>query len=208
MLGVFGGTFDPIHYGHLRAALEVCQRLSLNELRFIPAYQPVHRVPPVASIEHRVAMLELAIQGIPQFQVDKREIARGGPSYTVDTLMSLRQEFPETPLCCLVGMDAFSHITTWHRWQKLLDLAHLVVLQRPGAMLPKTTAIEQLLTHRVSDVSLLSSTKQGFIWIEPITLLDISATAIRQQLALGQTPYFLLPDNVLQYIHRYKVFYQ
>jgi len=206
LVGILGGTFDPIHYGHLRAAWEVSQSLQLKELRFIPLNQPVHRPAPVASITHRVAMLELAIKNIPSFKIDKREIDRGGPSYTFDTLTSLRKELPQTALCWLIGMDAFSQITTWHRWEELINLAHFIVLQRPGAQMPNSGQVGGLLSHQIFDKTPLSRATHGCIWFEPITLLDISSTAIREQLAIQQEPYFLLPNSVLQYNKEHKIY--
>ena len=132
MIGIFGGTFDPIHYGHLRPAQEAMQKLALAELRFVPAAQPPHRPPPLASAAQRLAMIELAIRDLPGFRADDRELQRGGLSYTVLTLESLRAELGNTPLCLLVGADQFRNFETWHRWQEIPDLVHLVVLNRPG----------------------------------------------------------------------------
>ena len=135
-LGILGGTFDPIHYGHLRPAQEVLRALDLAEIRVIPAANPPHRRPPVATPEQRLRMVELAVAGVPGFTVDDREFRRGGPSYTVLTLESLRSEFGERPLCLLMGLDAFEGIETWHQWQRLPELAHFIVMTRPGWEFP------------------------------------------------------------------------
>ena len=206
LIGLFGGTFDPVHYGHLRAALEVCQSLKLKELRFIPAGQPVHRPAPIASAAHRIAMLELAIAEILQFTIDKREINSAEPSYTVNTLLSLRQELPHAALCLLVGVDAFAAITTWHRWQDILMLAHLIVLQRPGFTLPSSDAVGGLLAHQISDKKELAKATHGAIWVETITPLAISSTLIRNQLAIGNIPYFLLPQSVINYSKEHQIY--
>ena len=135
-IGIFGGTFDPIHYGHLRTAFELLQALRLGELRFMPAGNPPHREQPMASAEQRVAMVRAATAGQPGFTVDDRETRREGPSYSVDTLAGLRAEHPTRPLCLIVGMDAFLGLPKWHQWQDILKLAHLVVAHRPGWRAP------------------------------------------------------------------------
>src|SRR5210317_2209069 len=124
MIGVFGGTFDPIHFGHLRSALEICESLDLKEIRFIPCRIPPHRGEPVADPMQRMAMVRAALAGQPDMILDDREIKREGPSYMVDTLESLRSEFTTEPLCLVLGMDAFLGLSSWHRWKDLLTLAH------------------------------------------------------------------------------------
>jgi nicotinate (nicotinamide) nucleotide adenylyltransferase len=132
MIGIFGGTFDPIHYGHLRSALEVKVIFGLKEIRLIPSAQPPHRQLPATTALMRVEMLNLAITNQQGLLVDTREIDRDGPSYMVDTLSSLRQEFPNEPILLFIGSDAFNHLTTWHKWQQLFDYSHIVVMTRPG----------------------------------------------------------------------------
>ena len=130
--GPIGGTFDPIHYGHLRTGFELLQALKLAELRFMPAGNPPHREGTIASNEQRLAMVLTATEGQAQFVVDDREMRKSGPSYSVETLAELRQEYPDRPLCLIIGMDAFLGLPKWHQWRELLDLAHLVVAHRPG----------------------------------------------------------------------------
>ncbi len=133
-IGIFGGTFDPVHNGHLRTALEVAELLAFDELRLVPASVPPHRGAPLATAAERLRMLQLAADAHPGFVVDDRELVRGGASYTIDTLRSLRAELGETVrLCLIVGMDAFAAIDTWKEWRALGDHAHIVVVQRPGA---------------------------------------------------------------------------
>ena len=206
-IGIFGGTFDPIHYGHLRVALEVWEALQLAELRLIPARQPPHRTTPGASPEQRLALLQLAVSEQPGFRVDGRELQRGGPSYTVDTLASLRAEYPDTPLCLLLGQDAFAKLDTWSRWAQLFRLAHLVVLTRPGHWPVLSSELQAAVTaQRVSAVSELRQQVAGGLWFQAVTPLAISATHIRELLARGQSPRYLLPDTVYAFIRAHGIY--
>jgi len=197
-VGVFGGTFDPIHYGHLRPAQEALEKLALAEVRFIPAAQPPHRPPPVASAEQRLAMLELAIRGRPAFRADDRELRRPGPSYTVLTLESLRAELSAVPLCLLIGMDQFRSFETWHRWQDIPALTHIVVLSRPGAASGSLPAWARgRVTENVADLQQTPAGRLVFLAVSP---QDISATRIRAALAQGGPVAGMLPEAVLEYI--------
>ncbi|HCU54305.1 MAG TPA: nicotinic acid mononucleotide adenylyltransferase [Gammaproteobacteria bacterium] len=199
MIGIFGGTFDPIHYGHLRPAEEARDQLALKEVRFVPAGQPPLRTRPVASAAQRLAMVELAIRGIDRFRVDARELLHEGPSYTVLTLESLRRELPTTPLCLLIGMDQFLGFERWHRWPEIPDLAHLVVLRRPGAVLGTLPGWAQpRFTEAIADLRASSAGRLAFLPVHP---QDISATRIREALARGDSVSRLLPETVLAYIH-------
>ena len=201
MIGILGGTFDPIHHGHLRCAQELLQDLPLDEVRLIPSRIPPHRDTPHASVEQRLRMLKAALDGVPGFIVDARELSREGPSYTVDTLRSLRAEFGAMPLCLIVGMDAFSGLESWHRWQELIGLAHIVVAHRPGWMAPQTGAVAELLNrHAAHSAAELRAQPAGRILPWPITGLDISASAIRVQVAAGKSPRFLVPEAVARII--------
>lgn len=202
MIGIYGGTFDPVHYGHLRTALEVKEALNLSEVRFVPARLPPHRAPPVASPEARREMLELALAGAPMgFALDLRELERPGPSYMVDTLVSLRRELGAVPVCLLLGMDAFLGLPAWHRWQEIFQLAHLVVMARPGFK-PEFSPVltRELDRRRVENCARLRETISGAIYFQPVTLLGISSTFIRSALADGRSPKYLLPDRVLALI--------
>ncbi len=198
MIGILGGTFDPIHHGHLRCAQELLQDLPLDEVRLIPCHIPPHRDAPHASALQRARMLQAAVEGVPGLRVDDRELSREGPSYTVDTLHGLRAEFGATPLCLIVGMDAFNGLDSWHRWQELIGLAHIVVAHRPGWRAPQTGAVAELLQrHAVDSASALRARPAGCVLPWPITALDISASAIRAQVAAGKSPRFLVPKAVV-----------
>ncbi|MEW7998850.1 MAG: nicotinate-nucleotide adenylyltransferase [Candidatus Thiodiazotropha endolucinida] len=201
MIGIFGGTFDPVHFGHLRTALDVMQAVGLDEVRFIPLHGAVHRDQPKTPAEMRLKMVRLATRQQQGFVVDDREIRRAGDSYTVDTLASLRKEQPDRSLCLLLGMDAFDGFLDWHRPDQILRLAHLIVMKRPGEERPKESKVETLLDARlVSKPAQLRDRDCGMILHQPVTQLDISASKIRSLVAEGRTPRFLLPEAVLQLI--------
>lgn len=203
MIGVFGGTFDPVHFGHLRPALEVLQGLQLQEIRWIPCHQPPHREMPVADFSLRAEMLETAIQGVEGMHVDTREIEREGPSYMVDTLKSLQKEAGNTPLCLLMGMDAFSGFERWHKWQEILELSHLIVMQRPDSNEPEAGKLAELLSeHRCENVEEIRSEKAGRILFYQVTQMDISASQIRKTLCAGKSLRYLMPDKVIEIIER------
>ncbi len=201
-IGILGGTFDPVHIGHLRSALEVAELLELDELRLIPSARPPHRETPSSSAEHRLAMVRLAVEAVVPLAADDRELARARPSYTIETLESLRAELGEqAQLFLLVGWDAFCGLPTWHRWTELLDHCHILVLQRPDANSDAPEALRNLLAARnVADpLTLCGAAGQiSFVWQTP---LAVSATQIRQLLANGRSARFLVPDAVLAYIH-------
>ena len=200
-VGIFGGTFDPIHYGHLRTAFEMLQALEFGEVRFMPSGDPPHRGKTYADAELRLQMVQVAVEGQDGFSVDPRELRRAGPSYTVDTLTELREELGETPIGLIVGMDAFLGLPTWHRWDELLQLGHIVVAHRPGWKAPDIGALGDLIsergTHRISD---LHDNAAGCVHIHAVTQLEISSTEIRELVAAGRDPRFLMPDSVREII--------
>lgn len=202
-IGVFGGTFDPIHYGHLRTAFEMLQALRFDEVRFMPCGDPPHRGETFADAKLRYEMVRVATEHQAGFTVDDRELRRSGPSYSMDTLTTLREEFPERPLSLILGMDAFLNLTTWHRWEEIIDVAHIVVAHRPGWRAPDIGPLGELIaergTHRVDD---LHETRQGRIHIHAVTQLEISSTEIRDLVAVGRDPRFLMPDEVRDVIAR------
>jgi nicotinate-nucleotide adenylyltransferase len=208
MIGILGGTFDPVHFGHLRPALEVCEALGLEQLRLIPCRIPPHRRMPVARSEQRATMVERAIAGEPRFVLDRREFFREGPSYSIDTLRSLRGEFGDTvPLCLIMGADAFAGLSSWYEWETLIALAHIVVCQRPGygVELPDEMR-DWAAAHRTETAAELAARPAGCLWYQPVTALDISATQIRDLLAGGRDARFLLPEAVRDYIHEHGLY--
>ena len=213
VLGVFGGTFDPIHCGHLELAREVRAALDLVAVRFIPAGDPPHRAAPVVPAIHRLAMVELAITDHPGLEVDSREIQRKGRSYTVETLEELRRELPSRTLALIVGGDAFLGFAGWRRWRELFELAHVIVVARPGvsleSALPPPLAAEWA-TRLRGDASALTTDGAGAIIVQPITAHPISASAIREELSRGPEGIAavrgLLPAAVLAYIDRNQLY--
>lgn len=196
-LGVFGGTFDPIHVGHLRTAFELLQALQLGEVRFLPTGNPPHREQPVADAQLRLRMVRAAVADQPGFVVDDREVRRTGVSYSVDTLSELRQEHPHRPLCLLLGMDAFLGLPHWHRWRELFDLAHVVVAHRPGWKAPTMGPLGELMVERgTGAIRALHERPAGGIYIHAVTQLEISSTELRQSISTGLDPRYLVPDAV------------
>jgi nicotinate-nucleotide adenylyltransferase len=188
VIGILGGTFDPIHYGHLRPAAQVLLALDLAEIRFIPTARPPHRKSPEASYEHRLRMVELAVAPHERLHVDDRESRIAGPSYTVLTLESLRAELGEQPLCLLIGSDAFRGIESWYQWRRLLQLANIVVMERPGSPM--------------STVAQLPSWAQEHVYPQ-----DISASGIRTMIEHGQSIADLVPHAVWDYIRRNRLYH-
>jgi len=202
-IGIFGGTFDPIHFGHLRTGFELLQTLHLGELRWIPAGNPGHRAAPLAEATLRLEMVRAAIVDQPGFVVDDREVRRTGLTYSVDTLGELRREFPQRPLCLILGMDAFLGFESWHRWREVLEYAHLVVAHRPGWQTPRTGALATLLESRAAkDLDELHATLAGRIRVQAVTQLEISSSDLRAIITSGRDPRFLVPDSVCEIIRR------
>jgi len=206
-IGILGGTFDPVHVGHLRSAVEVAEALKLDELRLIPSARPPHRRTPQVSAQDRLAMVELAVADADGLVVDDRELQRDTPSYSIDTLESLRRELGATDqLFLLLGWDAFCGLPSWQRWEELLQHCHILVLQRPDADTEAPEALRDLLAARsVNTPSALQGPggQIAFIWQTP---LAVSATQIRVLLASGKSARFLVPDAVLAYIHAHGLY--
>jgi len=214
MIGILGGTFNPIHFGHLRPALELVEVLRLDHLRLIPCGLPPHREAPHVGAQQRLAMVRAAAAGEAAFVVDDRELRREGPSFSLDTVVSLREEFPQHSIALIIGADAFRGFDTWHEWRAILNVAHIVVMQRPqllsGHMQPNTAAkFDQPLSaelqavvsaHLVDKIDALHATDQGCILNQNVTQLDISSTRIRALVAAGHSARYLVPDSVWQLI--------
>jgi nicotinate-nucleotide adenylyltransferase len=203
-IGLLGGTFNPIHFGHLRMAQELAESLRLSELRFIPSANPPHKTPPQVSAENRAAMVELAIAENPLFKFDSRELQRTGASYTVDTLVDLRNELgDDASLILIMGSDAFTKFNTWHRWQEIINLSHIALVQRPVPSVKEllTKELETFLqNHYTEHVQDLHDTSAGLVTMQAITPLEISSTAIRKTIQNKHSARYLMPENVLEYI--------
>ncbi len=199
-IGILGGTFNPIHNGHLRLALEIYERLSLAEVRLIPSAQPPHRAVPSVSSQLRLEMVQAAISGVTGLTADDRELQRDGPSYMVDTLFSLRSQYPDNPLCLILGSDAFMNLDSWYQSTQIINLAHIIIVRRPNTVLA-TQDINQ--THNLNQ---LHTSKAGKIWVEELPDIAISATQIRDLIAAGKNPNYLLPLAVLDIINHNRLY--
>ena len=216
-IGILGGTFDPIHYGHVRFAEDARDRLQLAEVRLMPTGQPPHRTRPVASPADRYAMVELAVANSPGLRADDIELRQAGPNYTVLTLFALRAQLGDTPLCLLLGGDALAGLAGWHRWRELFDLAHLVVAARPGSVFLDDHSLEIVdvvppevlrewsarMTHDPQDLHGHPSGRTFHLAIRPHA---ISASDLRRRLAGGERPRDLLPPQVLAYIDSHHLY--
>ncbi len=206
-LGIFGGTFDPIHFGHLRLALELKQQLSLDEMRLIPGHKPPHREQPQVSSAQRLTMLQLALQDCPQLQWDDRELHREKKSYTYDTLCEFRKEFGgDISLVLCMGEDAFAGISTWYRWQDIIQLAHIAVITRPNSTIPDHSDVKDFLHQHQGTFVDVKQEAAGKVVMLSLRQLPISATEIRQQIARGESPQFLLPDAVWKFIREKRLY--
>ena len=206
-IGILGGTFDPIHHGHLRLAQEAYEQCRLSQIRFMPSGTPPHRTAPLASAAHRLQMVSLALQGQPGFAVDEREVLRTDPCYSVDTFSALRAEMgSQQPLCLLLGSDAFLQLHSWHQWEKLFELTHIVVMQRPGRPVGNAMAqadgglSKQYQSRLAPSPQLLHESPNGLVVVLDMPQLDISATDIRSRAAQHKNLRYLLPDAVAHYI--------
>ena len=202
-IGVFGGTFDPVHLAHLRSAVEMCEWVGLDEVRMIPCHIPVHRDKPGVSAEHRLNMLRLGVAGSKSLLVDTRELDRAGPSYMVDTLHSLKADYCGVQLVLSLGSDAFSGFTQWHRWQEILTLCDIIVLTRPDSDLSESA--QRLL--KIYQVEVIDEHLQGGqIAMHEPTPMSISSTQIRKQVGAGQELSYLIPSEVREYIDEHKLY--
>lgn len=212
-IGVLGGTFDPIHFAHLRLAEEVAEAFMLNTVRLIPSANPPHRITPSAPAEDRLKMVELALDRANKKLVpDGRELNRVGKSYMVDTLKQLRTEHPNASISLILGTDAFIELMTWHEWQQLFSLANIIVASRPNlplsvleTNLEKKLALEYEARKR-HDRDLLHSSKNGLIFTYEFTSLEVSGTSLRRRIQHKQSLKYLLPDNVINYIQNHNLY--
>ncbi len=204
-LGIFGGTFDPVHFGHLNPVRETASALGLEQVRFVPAANPPHRSEPVANTHDRLAMIRLALKDYPEFRIDERELNRTGSSYTINTLESFRAQFGDNlPIMMLVGADVFNEFNTWHQWQQIPDLAHIIVMTRPGYPVVDASFFENPNWKISKNVNDLHSQPQGLVFFQDVTPINISATKIRSLLEKKMTADTglsqALPPSVIEYI--------
>ncbi|WP_299180240.1 nicotinate-nucleotide adenylyltransferase [uncultured Neptuniibacter sp.] len=197
-----GGTFDPIHNGHLRTALEIRQWMGVEQVCLIPSKTPVHRAEPGRTSEQRFEMVRLAVAGENELCADDREISSVKASYSLYTLQSLRQEMgADRPICMVMGMDSYQTLTQWYEWERFTDYAHLIVVKRPGYEQPKDQLLTQFTNqHKVECLAEVLSQPAGKVLFHELTPLGISATQIRETIARGESPRYLFPDAVWQYI--------
>lgn len=200
--GILGGTFDPIHFGHLRTALDIRQGLGLHEIRILPCHIPGHRASPIEKTEHRLEMIRLAIDDEPGLLLDPRECEKDQTSYTVHTLLEMREELgPDHSICLIMGMDSFCTLPHWHRWQEILTLCNIIVAHRPGSHFGTQVPLSSLLSRcRISHPSMLLEQPAGGIWMQHATNIAISSTQIRQLISQRKSARYLLPDAVWNYI--------
>ena len=208
LVGIFGGSFDPVHHGHLRTLVDLEEALGFDQLRLMPAHQSPHKEQPGATNAQRLTMLKLAVTGHDHWLIDERELQRGGASYTVDSLQELHRELgDDSHLCLIMGTDAFAAFDRWHQWQTILNLAHIVVVQRPGEHLPDSGQVAELVEQRSAEsVDQLRQQQSGLVLQQTLTPIDISATDIRQRVTAGSSIRYLVPDavwNMIQEQHLY-----
>lgn len=207
-VGILGGMFDPVHDGHLRAAIEARELLALDEVRLVPCASPPHRAAPVVDAALRAEMVAAAVAGVEGLLMDGRELVLPPPSYTLRTLESLRDEMPDAALVLLLGEDAFGGLHRWHEWRRVTQLAHIAVMRRPGsdgADWPEPLHA-WLRESGTAPENIFKDGAAGRVAFCPITALDISSTRIRDIVAAGRDPRFLLPDAVLEIIRREKLY--
>ena len=206
-IGLFGGTFDPIHYGHLRAAYEILYALNLNEIRFIPCGNPYHRDHAHTDAELRLQMVNVAIKEQKDFLIDDREVRQKKLSYSIDTLISLREDYIDSPLCLIIGMDVFLSLHKWHRWKEILNFAHIIIAHRPGWSLPNFGTLGDLIKNkRTNNIKDLHVTTHGSIYIQSITQIEISSTEIRNSITKGLNLNFLVPESVIDIIKKFNLY--
>lgn len=203
-LGLYGGTFDPVHQGHIHAALSAHQYLSLDQVRMILAARPDHRDQPDTANENRWEMLRLACAAHPELRADATELERPGKSYAIDTLCSFRQRYPNAQLCWILGMDSYATLPTWHRWRDLLEFGHLVVLERPGQQIVVESVLKDFeVAHQEQSVG---DAAAGRIVFVPTSMLAVSASDIRCRCKVGANPKKLLDQQVWSYINEHQLY--
>jgi nicotinate-nucleotide adenylyltransferase len=207
LIGILGGTFDPIHNGHLHVATRLLERIPFDQIRLLPCFQPVHRPPPVASPEHRLTMTQLACANLPNICVDDHEIKRQGQSYMIDTLRTLKQENPSDHLCLILGQDSFQAFPQWRQWHDIIDYCHLIVVNRPQANNHYGEELNNFIKlHQTQEISTLTSISSGYIYFCEIPPLDISATQLRSKLSRQIFDENAIPTAVSEYIQQHTLY--
>ena len=206
MIGIFGGTFDPVHKAHLQIAQDAQQFAELSEVRFIPLHHAVHREQPIANAGQRVAMLNMAIKAHPSFSVDLRELERQGDSYMIDTLTSLKQDFPDESLCLLMGGDAFEGFPKWKSPDNILNLCNILVMQRPGHKPAQNPLLHRLLEKHESSIETFKASPSNRICIQDVTPLEISSSQVRTDIKAGADVQLLVPVSVSKYIQQQQLY--
>ena len=207
-IGVLGGTFDPIHYGHITPAIENAKWLSLDQLHLLPAHIPPHKEQTTVNAEHRKAMVELVCQQFPTFKLDARELLKHSPSYTVESIKDISEQYQDAQVFFIIGMDSLLTFTSWYQWQDILNHCHLVVNTRPEYDVNKLseTCYESLSPYFINELNELGSTKSGKVIFHQHANIDISSTAIRQELKANIFDEKKLLPNVINYIQQHQLY--
>ena len=206
-VGFFGGTFNPVHIGHLRAALDCLNALNLDQIALLPAASPPLKEAPLVAAEQRAEMLQLAVSGTAGLTIDCRELSRPGLSYTVDTLAELRSEYPkDTSITFVIGMDSLITLHQWHEWPRLFDLANIAIMARPGVSPRLDSDVKRAVESRICLPDEIRSRPAGGVTFVDQPPLDVSSTAVRSALMRGKNVQFLLPEAVIEYIVTNKLY--
>jgi len=201
MIGIYGGSFDPVHLGHLKTATSIKNELNLERIFLLPCHEPVHRSSLKYSSKERLQMLNLAIKNLPELEIDTREIARGGSSYMIDTLLDLKKTFKEESICLVIGMDSFIKFKTWKDWEEFSKLIHLIVLPRQGNQPTDKTLNTFEITE---DAKLIKSKPNGLLYFSNSKMINISSSDIRVRIAANQNLDNLLPRSIISFLEKYE----
>ena len=207
MIAIFGGTFDPVHSGHINMALQCVKTFNLNTLYFMPCALPAHKAAPGISTQHRIGMLNAAVAPYSHFELDLRELNRTGPSYSLLSLQELRKEHPTTPILFLIGMDSFNNLDKWFEWQAITQLCHIVIYQRPAQHCTVNGELKSYMQHaNVDEAATLKQSLAGKLYFLPGEMLDAASSTIRKQLKISNKKNELLPDAVSHYIQMHQLY--
>lgn len=208
MLGIFGGSFDPVHLGHIKSALALLDQYNFEQIRFIPCQQSPLKEKTFVGAGHRLEMLSIVTRSYDRLTIDDREIRRSGPSYTIDTVKEIHEETQHKKVLVLIlGVDAYLDFCKWHNFNEILSFCHVMLLQRSGYTLPNSGCEKELYdAHQTADFTKISSTQNGYIFLSDIEKFDISSTTIRDYILEGKQPKFLLPGNIWNYISKYNLY--